>query len=205
MVPEGDFREYVRDLKEVLSESFEERFFFSPASDIAAARELFRMGVKPQEVLLILEHESPPGRFSLFHVKELIKSRAGMGSSCEVEETSGTGPYARVEAIYSHVRSLLSRLGIDGRELLNRIERLLEVEEPLEIERELIKIEDELLKLLEEKSPASGRCRENVERRLERYSFYWSDRILRLTRKELLRECLRKEYGLPEFTSLDSP
>ncbi|WP_456420354.1 hypothetical protein [Thermovibrio sp.] len=204
MVQERNFPEYLRALKELLSDHFEEKFYFSSGSDIPAARELFKLNVPPEEVLSCLVNyggELISRRFNLFQVKELVKEKLPKEKSSSLPQPS---PLNRVELLLDFVGSLLKKLGLSGRELIGELKELLEEEDSLKVERELYRLEGELFKLLES-TPAALECKREARKKLEKYSFYWNKRVLELTERALIRECLRKRYGVPEFTSLDSP
>ncbi len=203
MVQERNFREYLEALKELLSEHFEGKFYFVPSTDSVAAKELFELKLAPEEVLSFLVkygEDLISRRFNLFQVKELVKNFSRRPSE------SSEVPYSvnRVEILIDFLDSLSRELKLDQSLLKRRLEELLEEEDSFKVERELYRIEDELFNMLEE-TPAGRKCREEAERKVDRFSFYWKGKVLEVTRKALVRECLRKRYGIPEFTSLNTP
>ncbi len=201
MVQERDFKEYLRALRELLTDHFEGKFYFSVGSDVQAARTLFSLQVPPEEVLSCLVNygqELIERRFNLFQVAQLVKENVK-------EKTSTPQPQvptlSRVELLIDFTGSLLSKLNLPAGKILGRLKELLDEEDPLTLERELIKVEGELFNLLES-TPQGKECREEARRKLEKYSFYWDSKVLELTQKALVKECLRRRYGVPEFTSV---
>jgi hypothetical protein len=210
MEQERSFKEYLNEVKELLTESFAEKFFFSGASDVQAARELYSLGVEPIYLLYVLQEEGLGGRFCLSQVKELVKEKykrdtendarkAAQSYYCEVL------PYRRLEKLAAIVKSVLVKLEVEDFGIVERLKELQEEEELLEIERELMRLEELLFKLLERTSPYAKECEEFASRHLEKYAFYWNEKLLELTKKALLRRCLRLKHGIPEFTALQAP
>jgi hypothetical protein len=210
MEQERSFKEYLNEVKELLTEGFAENFFFAGASDVQAARELYSIGVKPIYLLYVLQEEGLSGRFCLSQVKELVKERFKREAEREAKQAvqSYYGevlPYKRLEKLAAIVRSLLVKLEVEDFGIVERLIELQEEEELLEIERELMRLEELLFKLLESRSPYSKECKEMADKYLEKYAFYWNEKLLELTRKALIKKCLRLKYGIPEFTALQSP
>jgi len=193
------FKRYLTDLRALLAENFDGKFYFGGVSDVGAARELFARGIDPLQVMMILEDEGIDGRFNLSDVRNLVLSRA---PSPVKEAEFVSSPYEKVERLRQFVISLLIELDAEDRGIVDALGRLTEEEELFKIEKELQKIEDSLFKILELYSPHSKECARWAKSKLERFSFYWSEKILELSQKALFRECLRKKHGIPEFTAL---
>jgi len=192
------FERYLTDLRALLAENFDGRFYFGGVNDVGAAKELFARGIEPLQVMMILEDEGIDGRFNLSDVKRLVLSRV----STPVREAELFSPYEKVERLRQFVVSLLIELDAEDRGIVDAFNRLLAEEELFKIEKELHKIEDSLFKILELYSPHSKECAGQAKLKLERFSFYWNEKILELSQKALFRECLRKKHGIPEFTAL---
>jgi len=193
-----NFKKYLDDLRALLAENFDGRFYYSGGSDIAAARELFVRGIEPLQVMMILEDERISGRFSLSDVTRLVLDKF----TSPVKEAELFSPYQKIERLRRFVSSLLLELEAEDMGLVERLDSLMREEDLLKIERELYAIEEAFYKLLELYSPHSRECARWAKKMVEEFSFYWKEKVLEATEKALFKECLKKKHGIPEFTAL---
>jgi len=196
------FSKYLNDLRSLLSESFDGKFYFSGANDMDAARELFNKQIEPLQVMMILQEEEMDRPFNLSEVKRLVLKK--VFSSQEAEPYCA--PEERIEELRHFVSFLLSELNApDDYGIVKKLAELASEEDLLKVESELYKIENNLFKLLKLHSPHYQECARVAAKKVKKFSFYWDKKVLSLTEKALIRECLRKKHGIPPFSSLPSP
>lgn len=207
MDKEQSLSEYVNELKVGLEEAYPDSFFFSGANDLPTLREWYALNVSLGFVLLALNEEKLPRRFSLKDIDSLIKKKFRNYARSEAKDALGTLneeniPYIKLDKLYKILKSILLEVGVKDLSILEILKELRKLEDVMQIERELINFEVTFYKFLFRKSKLADKCKERAEKELFPYKIYWNEGILRLTRSSLIKKCLKDAYGIPDFTIL---
>ncbi len=193
------FRKYLLDLNSLLNEELEGKYY-QTLDDSSIAYELFKAKVNPikvLEVFMTILKESPKERLSLRDLRPFLRELTE-----KEQEGKAITPYERVSKLISYLKYLFAELGVEEDNLIRKLEKLLEEEELFKIEGELYRIEEELFKLLEANSPFYQECLKRALKATNRFSFYWKGKVLEITRKAIIKKCLREKHGIPEFSAL---
>ncbi len=198
--------EYAQELVECIRDQYE-NFLYRGQDDLPVIREWYNLGIEPHYVLMALAEEQVPSRFTFRDLRELVKKWFYRECRREAEEarrsfSRETLPYNKLEKLYKIVKSILIELEIKDLSVAEKILSLRNYPNLLEVEKTLKEIEDQFYATVETHSPKVKECRAEVRRMLEPYSVYWSSKIYKLTEKALLRACLKKAYGIPEFSAV---
>ena len=200
--------EYAEEVFRALTEHFE-GFDLKGSDDMPVLREWFVLGIDPNYVVYAISDGMSQGkindRFSLTNIGKFVVNWFKRECRREAEEArrsirEETLPYNRIEKLAKIVKSVLVELKVSDQSLVNRILNLRNCSDLMEVERALSSLEDEFLKVVERNSPKTKECKRKVERLLERYSLYWDEKILKITEKTLVKKCLKRAYGIPEFS-----
>ena len=198
--------EYAQELVECIRDQYE-NFLYRGQDDLPVIREWYNLGIEPHYVLMALAEEQVPSRFTFRDLRELVKKWFYRECRREADEarrsfSRETLPYNRLEKLYKIVKSILIELEIKDLSVAEKILSLRNYPNLLEVEKTLKEIEDQFYAIVETHSPKVKECRAEVKKMLEPYSVYWSNKIYKLTEKALLRACLKKAYGIPEFSAI---
>ncbi len=199
MEQRGDFKRYLIDLNSLLNEELEGKYY-QTSDDNSIAYELFRANVSPIEVLevfMTILKESPKERLSLRDLRPFLSELTQ-----KEQESKVITPYEKVSRLISYLKYLFAELEVEDDGIIGKLEKLLEEEELFKIEKELYKVEEELFKLLEATSPFYQECLKKALKATNRFSFYWKGKVLEITRKAIIKKCLREKHGIPEFSAL---
>ncbi len=197
--------EYVNEVKAALEEVYPNSFFFSGASDMAVIRNWYKLGIPPHFVLLALNNDSLPNRFSLFDIDEVVRKKYRSFTKTEAKEASvliasETIPYRKLEKLYTILKSILLELDIDDFSCIDPILELKNLNDKTMIERKLEDLEKKFFSILLENSPFASECLKQAEKRLSRFRFYWKKDIALVTKKALVKNCLKEKHGVPDFS-----
>jgi len=199
-------KEYAQEVLDCIRDRYE-NFFYTGQDDIAVIREWYDLGIEPHYVLMALSEEEIPDRFTFRDIRDVVKKWFFRECRKEADEarrsfSRETLPYNRLEKLYKIVKSILMELQVKDLSLAGKILSLRDYPNLLEVERALKEIEERFYQVVEESSPKTEECREKVRKELEPYTLYWNKKVYRLTEKALIRECLKREYGIPEFSAV---
>ena len=199
-------KEYAQELVECIRDQYE-NFFYRGYDDLPVIEEWYSLGIEPHYVLMALAEEKVPERFTLGDLREPVKRWFFRECKKEAEEarksfTKETLPHNRIEKLYKIVKSVLMELNVSDFSVASRILSLREYPNLFEIERSLKEIEDQFYALLESHSPHVEECKNRIRKQLDSYSVYWNSKIYKLTARALLRECLKRAHGIPEFSAV---
>lgn len=198
--------EYAQEVLDCIRDRYE-NFFYRGQDDIAVIREWYNLGIEPHYVLMALSEENVPERFTFRDIREIVKQWFFRECRKEADEArrsflKETLPYNRLEKLYKIVKSILIELQVKDLSIAEKILSLRNYPNLLEVERALQEIEDRFYEIVEMHSPKVKECREEAKRKLEPYTFYWNVKVYRLTERALIRECLKREHGIPEFSAV---
>jgi hypothetical protein len=196
--------DYAKDVLSCIRDYFGD-FQWRGSDDYNVIREWYHMGIEPHYVLLAISESNVKGNFRLREVNEIVKRwyrKECRKEASEARETLNeeTLPYNRIEKLAKIVKSILIELEISDFSVVKKILSLRDYPSLKEVEKTLYSIEEEFYKLLETSSPKTEECRKKVKDLLSRYEFYWDENVLKASEKALVRNCLRKIYGIPEFS-----
>ncbi|GEM_PF-963075 len=199
--------EYLEDIRRVLEEVYGEYFYFSGANDMPAVRDWYLMGIEPTFVLLALSDETIKRKFSLSDIRDLVKKKFKHYALKEAREARSTLreepiPHAKVEKLYKIVKSILLELEVEDHSFAERLLELQELDNLFDIERELYELEKLFYRILASYSPYVSDCERLADKLVSPYSAYWERDVIALTKSSIIRECLKKKHGVPEFTLL---
>jgi len=206
MDKEKGLKEYIKDVIAHIEEEYPS-FSYSGSNDSAILRNWYSMQIPLHFVLLVLSENPPQGRFTLSDIDKLVRERFKQFTRKEAKFALGslqeeTIPYRKLEKLYTIVKSILLELEVENFSILERLEKLKKRESLKTIEEELINLEEEFYNLIIERSPYTAECRHLVREKLKPYKFYWHKKVYDVTERALLKNCLRKKHGIPEFTLL---
>jgi len=198
--------EYAQEVVDCIRDRYE-HFTYRGQDDIPVIREWYNLGIEPHYVLMAISEERVPERFTFRDIREIVKRWFFRECRKEADEarrsfSKETLPYNRLEKLYKIVKSVLLELQVKDLSVAEKILSLRNYPNLLEIEKALKEIEDEFYAVVERSSPKVKECRERARKKIEPYSVYWSSKVCRLTERALLRECLKREYGIPEFSAV---
>ena len=198
--------EYAQELIECIRDQYES-FFYRGQDDLPVIREWYNLGIEPHYVLMALTEEGVPERFSLRDLREPVKRWFYRECRKEADEarrsfSKETLPHNRIEKLYKIVKSVLIELEVKDLSVAEKILSLRNYPNLLEIEKSLKEIEDEFYSIVESRSPKLKECRASAKKKLEPFSVYWNRKVYRLTEKALVRDCLKRAYGIPDFSAV---
>ena len=199
-------KEYAQEVLDCIRDRYE-NFSYRGQDDIAVIREWYSLGIEPHYVLMALSEENVPDHFTFRDIRDIVKRWFFRECRKEADEarrsfSKETLPYNKLEKLSKIVKSILIELQVKDLSIAEKILSLRNYPNLLEVERALKEIEDRFYEIVELNSPKIKECREEARRRLEPYTFYWNRKIYRLTERALIRECLKREYGIPEFSAV---
>ncbi len=199
--------EYLNEVKVALEEEYPDSFFFSGASDMAVVRNWYKLGIPPHFVLLALNNDAPPKRFSLFDIDELVRKKYRSFTRDEAREASvsiysETIPYRKLEKLYTILKSVLMEVNVNDFSTIEAVLELRELNDRVLIEKKLSDIERKFFSVLAKNSPFSHECLRQAERKVSMFKFYWQPKVLSATKKALLKKCLKEKHGVPDFSLL---
>ncbi|WP_457680145.1 hypothetical protein [Thermovibrio sp.] len=197
-------KEFINDLVELVTDSHP-NFNFSTSIDYSVLLEFVKKGIDAATLAWAIKKVCPADKvFSLYQIKgeveELLLESGYLKK--KREESLSVEPYLKIEKLIEFLNSLFDSLGVSGGRFVCRLRKLLEEEDLLKVERELYRLEEELFNYLMEVSPYYKECKERAERLVSKHAFYWNERVLEFTKREIVKECLRRRHGIPEFTAL---
>jgi hypothetical protein len=206
MDKEKSLKEYIKDIIAHLEEEYPS-FSYSGSNDIAILRNWYSMQIPLHFVLLVLSESPPQGRFTLSDIDRLVRERFKQFTRKEAKFALGslqeeTIPYRKLDKLYTIIKSVLLELEVDNLSILERIEELKKLESLKRIEEELINLEENFYNLILKRSPYTEECRQLVTEKLKPYKFYWQKKVYEVTERALIKKCLKKKHGIPEFTLL---
>jgi len=198
--------EYAQEVLDCIRDRYE-NFSYRGQDDIAVIREWYNLGIEPHYVLMALSEENVPDRFTFRDIREIVKQWFFRECRREADEarrsfSKETLPYNKLEKLYKIVKSILIELQVRDLSIAEKILSLRNYPNLLEVEKALQEIEDRFYEIVEMHSPKLKECREEVKRKLEPYTFYWDVKVYRLTERALIRKCLKREHGIPEFSAV---
>jgi hypothetical protein len=207
MDKEKSLKEYIREIVAHLEEEYPSLFFYSGSNDTAVLRDWYSMQIPLHFVLLVLSENPPQGRFTLSDIDRLVRERFKQFTRKEAKFALGslqeeTIPYRKLEKLYTILKSVLIELEVDDLSIIEQLQRLKSCDSLKEIEEELINLEERFYELLFEHSPHSRMCKQLATEKLKPYRFYWHKKVYEVTERALIKICLRKKHGIPEFTLL---
>jgi hypothetical protein len=207
MDKEKSLKEYAKEIVTHLEEEYPSLFFYSGSNDTAVLRDWYSMQIPLHFVLLVLSENPPQGRFTLRDIDRLVRERFKQFTRKEAKFALGslqeeTIPYRKLEKLYTILKSILLELEVEDLSIIEELQELKNRDSLKEIEEELINLEEKFFNLLFEYSPHSEACKQMVTEKLKPYRFYWHERVYEVTERALIKKCLRKKHGIPEFTLL---
>ena len=199
-------KDYAQEVLDCIRDRYE-NFSYRGQDDLAVIREWYSLGIEPHYVLMALSEENVPEPFTFRDIREVVKRWFFRECRKEADEarksfSKETLPYNRIEKLYKIVKSILIELQVKDLSVAEKILSLRNYPNLLEVEKALKEIEEQFYEIVEMNSPKVKECREKARKELEPYTFYWSRKVYKLTEKALIRECLRKKYGIPEFSAV---
>ncbi len=199
-------KDYAQEVLDCIRDRYE-NFSYRGQDDLAVIREWYSLGIEPHYVLMALSEENVPEPFTFRDIREVVKRWFFRECRKEAEEarrsfSKETLPYNRIEKLYKIVKSILIELQVKDLSVAEKILSLRNYPNLLEVEKALREIEDQFYEIVEMNSPKTKECREKARKELEPYILYWNRKVYKITEKALIRECLRKEYGIPEFSAV---
>ncbi|WP_456397476.1 hypothetical protein [Desulfurobacterium sp.] len=105
----------------------------------------------------------------------------------------------RLQCLYDILQDVLLSLPVDNVLILDRLKEIREFDDEL-VEEQLEIFEDDFFAFLLNNLSDKDEILKEVTARLERYRFYWDEKIYKITYKALIKKILRKRYEIPEFT-----
>ncbi|TCK05367.1 hypothetical protein [Phorcysia thermohydrogeniphila] len=207
MDKEKSLKEYIREIVTHLEEEYPSLFFYSGSNDTAVLRDWYSMQIPLHFVLLVLSENPPQGRFTLCDIDRLVRERFKQFTRKEAKFALGslqeeTIPYRKLDKLYTILKSILLELEIDDLSIIERLEELKGLDSLKEIEEELINLEEKFYDFLFQYSPYAESCKHLAVEKLKPYRFYWHEKVYEVTERALIKKCLRKKHGIPEFTLL---
>ncbi|WP_163328368.1 hypothetical protein GFV12_04770 [Desulfurobacterium thermolithotrophum] len=199
--------EYIDEIQIGLEEAYPGKFFFSGSNDLSVVRRWYSLNIPLGFVLLALSDEELPKRFSLKDIDELVVKKFRKYAQDEAKFALGALrkeviPYAKLEKLYKILQSILLEIGIEDFSLLEKLKELKRIEDIKQLEEELINFEKTFYSFLYKNSPFRKECKNYAEKLLAPYNIYWHKKVLQLTKKALIKKCLKEKYGIPDFTIL---
>ncbi len=201
--------DYAKEVWECIKDHFDTYQWGGSSDDFAVIRDWYMIGIEPHYVLFAISEGLSQGEispnFKLQDIKEFVKNWYKKEAREEAEEARKTFkednlPYNKIEKLARIVKSVLIELNISDFSIVDKIISLKNYPNLFEIEKSLADLEEEFLKIVERNSPKAKKCRRRAESLLKKYSFYWDKKIVKLTKRTLVKKCLRRVYGIPEFS-----
>ncbi|OMH40811.1 hypothetical protein [Desulfurobacterium indicum] len=198
------FSEYAREIIKYISETFP-YLHFKGSDDQKIIKRWYHLRIPDKFVMKCvteMQEDSPKTLKELGKRVEKLFKLEKKKERKEKKQLYKEGPLTtseRLQCLYDILQDVLLSLPVDNVLILEKLREISELDDEL-IEEQLEIFEDDFFAFLLNNLPDKDEILKKVTAKLERYRFYWDEKIYKITYKALVKKTLRERYEIPEFT-----
>ncbi|WP_457568232.1 hypothetical protein [Desulfurobacterium sp.] len=199
-----EFSEYANEIVKYISETFP-GLHFRGNNDLKIIKEWYYLAIPEKFIMKFVTEmeENPPSSFEelgkkVIEMYKVEKSRERKQIKMDMHNTN-LSPGEKLKCLYNILQDVLLSISVDNVFILEKLKEISELDDEL-IEEQLEEFEDVFFSYLLNHVPDRERLKRDAAARLEKYRFYWDEKIYKITYRALIKKILRERYEIPEFT-----
>ncbi|WP_457569895.1 hypothetical protein [Desulfurobacterium sp.] len=197
------FSEYAREIIRYISETFP-HLHFKGSDDQKIIKRWYHLRIPDNFVMKCVTEMEGDSPKTLKELGKRIEKLFKLEKKKERKKINQLykGPLTtseRLQCLYDILQDVLLSLPVDNVLILEKLREISELDDEL-IEEQLEIFEDDFFTFLLNNSPDKDEILKEATAKLERYRFYWDEKIYKITYKALVKKILRERYEIPEFT-----
>ncbi|WP_297445310.1 hypothetical protein [Desulfurobacterium sp.] len=198
-----NFNEYAQEIIKYIAETFP-NLYFRGNDDLKIIKRWYYLAIPETFIMKCVTEMEGDSPKTLRELGKKIENLFKIQKKKEREKInklykSPLSAAERLQYLYDILQGILLSLPVDNVLILEKLKDISELDGDL-IEEALEGFEDDFFAFFIKYLPEKEEILKEAAAKLERYRFYWDEKIYKITYKALVKKMLRERYEIPEFT-----